>query len=204
MDPMARLTRVVEVHMLDAMLDVYNELETWSACAGIKDKPDVRTANDKVRAGPATKARTNHYGHPTRGKWAEPRVFITNATDNNEGTHKRMPNLELALQKAVMDAFKNSIKRQQTYDVTTYSYGKVSKGSNLAFGTSNSPKAVLMKVAAQMHENQMLALAAVTPPNEDSTLKHKKKRSSAPLIDYGVMKAACSYWTEHDGEEDAE
>lgn len=185
--------------MTDAMLDVYNALEEYSACAGIKDRPDSSDSKGRSRAGAATKARTNHYGHPTKGSWAEPRVFITNATNNSDGTHKRMPSAELALQKAVMDAFHNSVKRQQTYKNLGYDYSKVSRGSNLAFGTTNSPARVLGQVAAQMHENQMTALSAVTPPNTPATLKRKKKRSTAPLIDYGEMRAACSYWVERDG-----
>lgn len=200
-DPLERLTRVVEVHMTDAMIDAYNALEGYAACAGIKDHPDTQGDNGKSRAGAATKARTNHYGHPTKGAWAEPRVFITNATDSADGTHKRMPSAEIALQKAVMDAFRNSIKRQQVYRDLAYDYTKISKGSNLAFGTTNSPTKVLSQVAAQMHENQMIALAAVTPKNTDATLKRKKKRSTSPLIDYGEMRAACTFWVDS-GEED--
>lgn len=202
-DPLERLTRVVEVHMTDAMIDTYNALEGYAACAGIKDHPDTQGDNGKSRAGAATKARTNHYGHPTKGAWAEARVFITNATDSSDGTHKRMPSAEIALQKAVMDAFRNSIKRQQTYKDLAYDYTKISKGSNLAFGTTNSPKKVLLQVASQMHENQMIALAAVTPKNTEATLKRKKKRSTSPLIDYGEMKAACTFWVDS-GEEDGD
>lgn len=189
--------------MVDSIIDVYNELETWSACAGIHDQPDsIEETEDgfnKVTAGAATKARRNHYGFVTKGTEVPRRVFITNATEQGfQGTHKRMPSADTALQRVIYEAFQNSKKRSQTWDDTGWE--RTSKGSNLAFGTSNSPKTVLTKVAEQMYENQMVALAAVTPKNTDKTLKRKKKRSTAPLIDYGEMKAACSFWTEHDGE----
>lgn len=205
--PLERLTRVIEAHTTKAIIDTYNELENFAACAGIKNAPNStiedEDGGEKVRFGAASKAKSNHYGHPTKGRWAPPRVFITNATlEGEQGTHKRMPNADVALQRVIYKAFQNSVKRVQTYSASAYSYGKVSHGTNKAFGTSNSPKAVLIQVAQQMHENQMIALAAVTPKNTDATLRHKKKRSSAPLIDHDIMRKACDFWVEEkkDGE----
>ena len=205
--PLARLTRVIEAHTTKAIIDTYNQLEKFAACAGIRNAPNSTVededGNQKVRFGAASKAKSNHYGHPTKGKWAPARVFITNATlEGDQGTHKRMPNADVALQRVIYKAFQNSVKRVQTYSDSAYSYEKVSVGSNKAFGTSNSPRAVLTQVAQQMHENQMTALDAVTPKNTEATLKHKKKRSTQPLVDYGTMRAACSFWVEEkkDGE----
>lgn len=186
-EPLERLTRVIEAHMTDAIIDVYNALEEYSACSGIKDDPDN-----------ALKALANEEGrYGLKGSYIPPRRYITNATSSGTGTHKRMPNADVALRRVITEAIQNSIRRKQVTDI-----GYKSSGSNKAFGTTNSPKKVMKAVAQQMLENQLVALNSVTPKNTDATLAKKKKRSTKPLIDYGDMMRATRCWVEHDGEED--
>lgn len=180
-----RLERVIMLHVTDATLEVANSLESFSACAGIKEDPDN-----------AKKAIWNHYGHPTKGRWAEPREYITNATGNG-GTHKSMPNMELALQRVVMETIKNTVRRKQNIK----GMSTPTEGSTKTFGTTNSPRKIMKAIADQMLINQMVALGSVTPKNTEATLAHKKKRSDQPLIDYGRMKAATRRWVEYEGEE---
>lgn len=187
-----RLVWDVEVHVRDAIINTYNALEDCAACAGIKDDPDN-----------ALKAITNHYGHPTKGRWAPPRVYITNATtDGEQGRHKSMPNADLALKRVIMDTFRRSVVRAQRNEDLGMS--RTSRGSNLAFGSTNSIRRVLLPIAEQMHENQMMALDNVLPKNTKSTLERKKKRSDKALINYGKMKAASKFWVDIGGDEDAE
>lgn len=187
-EPLERLLRVIDVHVEDAMIDVYNELEGWSACAGIKDDEEN-----------SMKAKANHYGHPgLKGSWVPARTYITNAVSGGGGRHKKMPEADVALRRVVMDVFRDSVKRWRH----SVDYKHTSYGSNKAFGTSNSPKKVLKAVAQQMLANQLMALDNVVPKNTKYTLRKKKKRSTQPLVDYGEMKGATRCWVEHDGEEE--
>lgn len=194
-----RLERVIEAHVRDAIIDTYNALEQCAACSGIKaddDHPgDYENAN---------KARWNHFGHPGfKGVWVPERTYITNAVDGGGGEHHPMPSADVALRRVVMDVFRNSVVRQQHDEGTGQKGSRTSSGSNMAFGTTNSLKKVLLPIAEQMYANQMSALANVMPDNTDATLKRKKGRSSQPLVDYGDMRAATRFWVEIGDDEDA-
>ena len=194
-EPLARLNREVEIHTTDAIMDAYNALESFSACSGIKDEEDPSNS---------MKAKANHYGHPGfKGSWVPARTYITNAVSGGGGQHKNLPEADVALRKIIMATIQNSARRHQT----SFGYGSIrtSSGTTKAFGTTNSPKAVLRKVARQMLENQLLALDTVGPDNTKWTKKKKKARSDKVLVDYGKMRAATRCWIEEDGEElDAE
>lgn len=192
-DPMERLTKTILAHTNDAAIRVYNDLELYSACAGIRDDYDN-----------AEKAKANHYGHPgMKGSWVPAREYITNATDSLRGWHKRIPSAAGALQRVIFDAIQDGIARKQI-KYEEFSGGRIVHHGHAAkaFGTTNSPKEIVEKVAQQMLENQLNALESVEPENTDMTKKRKKKRSTEPLIDYGKMKAATRCWTEYDGEAD--
>ena len=189
-----RLERTIMISVTNAVMETVNSLENFSACAGIKGD----TEN-------AYKAIKNHYGHVGfKGSWVSERVYITNATDSTQGTHKRLPSAEIGLQRAIMENIKNTVRRKQgsAREIKPGVFWKPTEGSTKAFGTANSPKKVLKKVAEQMWVNQMIALDSVTPENTKKTLERKKGRSTQPLVDYGKMKAATRFWVESSGEED--
>lgn len=183
-----RLDRVIEIYTLDKVQDVYNALEGFSACSGIKDDPDN-----------ALKAMWNEEGHPgIKGSWVPARRYITNATSSGgRKGHRGLGDANIALARVVTRAIQDTQLRQ----TTSRNHGAVrtSHGSDKAFGTTNSPRKIVTEVARQMLANQMAALASVTPQNTKETLKKKKKRSTAPLIDYGEMAAATRCWVEVDG-----
>ena len=184
-----RLNRVVEIYTLDKVQNVYNALEGFSACAGIKDDPDN-----------ALKAMWNEEGHPgLKGSWVPSRRYITNATSSGgKKGHRALGDANIALARVLTRAIQDSQLRQ----TSSRYYGSIreSRGSDKAFGTTNSPRRIVAEVAKQMLANQMAALASVSPKNTKWTLKKKKKRSTAPLIDYGEMAAATRCWVEIDGE----
>ena len=189
-----RLDRIIEIDVLDKIESVYNALEGYSACAGIKDDPDN-----------ALKAIWNEEGHPgLRGSWVPSRRYITNATSSGlKKGHRNLGDANIALARVLTAAIQDSALRE----TTSKYHGKVrtSHGSDKAFGTTNSPLRIVKQVAQQMLQNQLAALASVAPKNTKATLAKKKKRSTVPLIDYGEMKAATRCWVEIDGEdEDAE
>lgn len=192
-----RLERTIMASVTDAVVNTINSLESFSACSGIKNDPDN-----------AIKAAANHHGHVGRGGvWVPARVYITNATGTQDGTHKRLPSAEVALQRVIMENIKNTVRRKQgsAKEIKPGVYWKPTEGSTKAFGTTNSPKKILRKVAEQMLINQMIALESVTPPNTKATLKRKKSRSTQPLVDYGEMRDATRCWVESaDGDEDEE
>lgn len=186
-----RLDRVIEINVLDKIESVVNALEGFSACAGIKDDPDN-----------ADKARWNHYGHVGfKGSWVPPRQYITNATSTGgRSGHRNLPDANIALARVLNKTLQDSTLRKTTSRY--YGTDRTSKGSDKAFGTTNSPRRVVEQVAKQMLANQMTALESVTPKNTKLTLERKKKRSTQPLIDYGEMKAATRCWVEIDGEDE--
>lgn len=192
-DPMERLTRTIMAHTNGAAIDVYNDLENYAACAGIHDDWDN-----------ANKAIWNHYGHiGWKGKEVPPREYITNATTSMRGRHKRIPSATTALQRVLFEAIQDSVKRKKIEYKELESERIVNPGHGAkAFGTTNSPREIVLKVAKQMLENQLTALDNVLPENTKATLARKKKRSTEPLIDYGDMRAATRCWTEYDGEEE--
>ena len=185
-----KLDRTIMGSVTKSAMAIFNELENWSACAGIKDDPDN-----------AMKALANHYGHfGWKGTWVPSRVYITNAT-TSEGHHKGFLSPTLQLQRVLMDALQDSVKRKQTYKDIGYSYDKESKGTNKAFGTTNSPRRIVEQVARQMFLNQMAAMASVTPKNTKATLARKKSRSTQPLVDFGQMRAATHPFVMYEDEE---
>lgn len=189
-----RLDRVIEIYTLDKVQNIYNALEGFSACAGIKDDPDN-----------ALKAMRNEEGHPgIRGSWVPARRYITNATSSGlKKGHRALGDANIALARVLTNAIQDTQLRQTTSKY--HGAVRTSHGSDKAFGTTNSPKRIVTQVAQQMLANQMAALASVTPQNTEKTLKRKKSRSTAPLIDYGEMVAATRCWVEVDGaDEDVE
>lgn len=173
----------------DAAITVFNEMERWAACAGIKGDPEN-----------AAKAKLNHYGHPgMKGSWVPAREYITNAA-TMEGTHKALLDPTIRLRQVLYARIKDSVKRKQTYG-GVYTYTKTSTGTNKAFGTTDSPRQIMEPLAREMLANQMAALASVTPKNTKATLKRKKKRSTQPLVDYGEMRAATRAFVTYDDKE---
>lgn len=188
-----RLDRIVEIHVLEKVENVYNSLEGFSACAGIKEDPEN-----------ALKAIWNEEGHPgIKGSWVPSRRYITNATSSGgKKGHRNLRDANIALARVLNKAIQDSQLRQTSSKY--YGTIRTSHGSDKAFGTTNSPRRIVEQVARQMLDNQMEALATVTPKNTEWTLRKKKSRSTEPLIDYGKMKAATRCWVEIDGEDDAD
>lgn len=183
-----RLDRTIMADISNRGRSVFNALEEWSACAGIEDDWDN-----------AYKAIRNNEGFVgLKGVWVKPRQYIPNAVEGT-GTHRRLPSMEARLQRVIFKAIQNSEKQVRHFDRDSYTSAG-SKGSNKAFGTTDSPRKIVSQVARQMFDNQMVALERVTPGNTKWTKLKKKKRSDKPLIDYGNMKRATKPFLLHDGE----
>jgi len=180
-----RLDRTIMADISNRGRSVFNALEEWSACAGIKDDYDN-----------AYKAIRNNEGFVgLKGSFIPPRQYIPNAVEGT-GTHRRLPSMEARLQRVIFKAIQNSEKQVRHFNMDRYT----SEGSNKAFGTTDSPRRIVSQVARQMFENQMIALERVTPKNTDYTLRKKKKRSDKPLIDYGDMMRATKPFLLHEDE----